>query len=214
MDKGSYATSSWDSTTKIWDPWNVNAGPKRILDNQKGCIYQTKWSPHHADVIASACSDGSVCIYSINQKSPVIDMPQMHVQDVLGLDWNKYKPFVLATSSADGTVKVWDLRKGSQEVCVLHAHKLAVRKVTWSPFSPTILASVSYDTTLRVWDIGASLELPSTPGTGPRHGPLPIQSHLLADNHTEFAVGVDWNLFDGGELVTTGWDQKAFFYKL
>mmetsp|Transcript_8463 Transcript_8463/g.7833 ORF Transcript_8463/g.7833 Transcript_8463/m.7833 type:complete len:97 (+) Transcript_8463:594-884(+) len=93
------------------------------------------------------------------------------------MDFNKYENFI-ATSSTDNLIKLWDLRSTvSSPIMTLKQHQLAVRRVKFSPYHANVLASTSYDMSVLIWDCNTQ---------------MPINKF---DNHTEFVVGLDFNLF-------------------
>ena len=59
----------------------------------------------------------------------------------------------------------------------LTGHTLAVRKIKFSPYHANILASASYDMSTHIWDCNTQRVINKF------------------DNHTEFVVGLDFNLF-------------------
>ena len=75
----------------------------------------------------------------------------------------------------------------------LPACSYAVRRVLFSPHAETLLASCSYDMTVKLWDI---------------HNP---QAPLLRSwgHHTEFAVGLDFNVLKEGVMASAGWDEQV-----
>jgi peroxin-7 len=88
---------------------------------------------------------------------------------------------------------VWDLRFPEREVHCLRGHQLAVRRVKCSPHHGNLIASVGYDMTMRVWD----LDQPEMPMVD------------VYDAHTEFVVGLDWNLYVPGQVATSAWDEHV-----
>jgi peroxin-7 len=61
----------------------------------------------------------------------------------------------------------------------LIGHTYGIRRVKYSPYDSNILASASYDMTICIWNVN----FPAAP----------IFRHT---HHTEFAVGVDFSLFN------------------
>jgi peroxin-7 len=101
----------------------------------------------------------------------------LHAGEVLSCDWDKYSDRFV-TASVDQCLRIWDVRNLNAPLQVLTGHNLAVRRVKYSPFSSDVVASASYDMTVRVWN----LQTPMEP--------------VIHTHHTEFAVGVDFSLFD------------------
>jgi len=57
------------------------------------------------------------------------------------------------------------------------------------------LASASYDMSVIIWDCNTQ---------------MPINKF---DNHTEFVVGLDFNLFVEKQLATASWDKSCAIFK-
>jgi peroxin-7 len=155
------------------------------LQAHQACVYQALFSPHHADLLATCSTDGTVRIFDLRTpayhpttntftnplSAAALTIPASSTE-VLSIDWNKYRPMTLASAGVDKGVKVWDCRMiklgegtsssvgGTCEV-ILHGHEYAVRKVQWSPHREDILASASYDMTCRVYVLYPHLMLPS-----------------------------------------------------
>ena len=200
-DKQLFVSSSWDQSVCVWTP--TRKDPVKVL-KEPGCVYQCRWSPAVPDLMASASADGTVKVYSMKKPGPVVTIPA-HVQDTLSVDWNKYDTNLIASASVDRTIKVFDIRYPDREVWMLAGHQLAVRRVCWSPHQRNLLASVSYDTTVRLW------ELPDPQPSGQLRPTQPVCR--VMGKHSEFAVGLDWNLFQRGELVSAAWDQQVRVYQ-
>lgn len=77
----------------------------------------------------------------------------------------------------------------------LTGHTLAVRKIKFSPFHANILASASYDMSTQIWDCNSQRVINKF------------------DNHTEFVVGLDFNLFVEKQLATASWDKSVAVFK-
>jgi peroxin-7 len=91
-------------------------------------------------------------------------------------------------------VQVWDVRKPDMPIVVLQSHSYPVRKLAFSPHVESLLLSCSYDMTVRLFDIAAQ-EDPL----------LEVWSH-----HTEFAVGLDWDVLTDGMVASCGWDACMY----
>lgn len=119
-----------------------------------------------------------------------------HQHEVLTCDWNKYSEFLISTGSVDKSIRTWDIRNPRAPVSVMEGHEFAVRRVKCSPHHANVLASVSYDMTSMIWD--SSLE-----------------DSVVAkyEDHTEFVLGVDFNLFNEGQIATCSWDETVRVFK-
>lgn len=112
------------------------------------------------------------------------------------MDFNKYENFV-ATASTDNTIKVWDLRSTTESpIMMLTQHTLPVRRVKFSPYHANILASGSYDMSTLIWDCNTR------------------QVVNRFDNHTEFVVGLDFNLFQEGQMASVSWDKSVAVFRI
>ncbi|KAG0025503.1 peroxisomal targeting signal 2 receptor [Podila clonocystis] len=190
--KDSFLSASWDNTIKLW-----NQNSPSSLQTFKGhshCVYSAMWSPHSPTLFASCSGDHTVKLWDTNSPAPVQTI-LAHGNEVLSLDWNKYQDHTVVTGSVDHTIKVWDLRRPDRELNCLRGHEYAVRKVKCSPHSGSLVASTSYDMTMRIWDIT----------TGDM-----IEIH---DAHTEFVLGVDFNLYRDREIATCAWDESVHVFQ-
>ncbi|CAG8565841.1 15462_t:CDS:2 [Funneliformis caledonium] len=113
------------------------------------------------------------------------------------MDWNKYQENIIVTASSDKSVKVWDLRRPDRELLCLRGHEYAVRRVKCSPHNGNIIASVSYDMTMRIWDISRQTN--------------PLVN--VYDGHSEFVVGLDFNLYIEGQIATCAWDENVHIFQ-
>jgi len=77
----------------------------------------------------------------------------------------------------------------------LTGHQLAVRKIKFSPYHANILASASYDMSVLIWDCNVQRVINKF------------------DQHTEFVVGLDFNLFIEKQLASVSWDKTCAIYK-
>ncbi|KAI8929443.1 WD40-repeat-containing domain protein [Entophlyctis helioformis] len=185
--KDTFVTGSWDYSIKLWSPEMPNS--LRTWQEHIGCIYQTAWSPTHADVFASA-GDETVRIWDVRQPRSVQTI-RAHQAEVLALDWAKYQKDTIFTGSVDTTIKMWDLRFPQREAAVIGNHEYAVRRVKSSPHQANLIGSVSYDMTARFWDLG-------------RQGNRLTHAH---HDHSEFVLGLDFSVFTPNQVATCGWDE-------
>jgi peroxin-7 len=119
-----------------------------------------------------------------------------HNNEILSLDWNKYRENSIVTASVDHTIKVWDLRFPERELMCLRGHEYAVRRVKCSPHDGNLVASASYDMTMRLWDI-----------SGKENAMIYVH-----DQHSEFVLGLDFNLYVEGQIATASWDQEIHMF--
>lgn len=194
LGKERFLSSSWDHSVRLWDPAREQA--LSVFMEHEYCVYEARWSPRLPRTFASASGDCAVKMWDAAAPGSVATW-RAHDFEVLSCDWNKYNPHELVTASVDKSLRFWDVRKLDTFVSALHGHKYAVRRVRYSPHSAHVLASASYDMRVLVWDV------------------LRGDDALVADlaHHTEFAVGLEWCLFND-RLASTGWDSKLSVWTL
>ncbi|RKP08501.1 WD40-repeat-containing domain protein [Thamnocephalis sphaerospora] len=191
--KDTFLTASWDLTVKWWTPERPQS--LATFAGHQHCVYEASWSPHEPDLFASACGDRIIRLWDARQPGRPTMTIHGHQGEVLSLDWNKYQPYTLASGSVDKTVRVWDARRPDRELSAATGHEYAVRRVRFSPHQAQLLASASYDMTMRIWDMGIAGGIAK-----------PVETYGA---HTEFVLGVDWNLYHEGELATCAWDEQV-----
>ncbi|KAL2913915.1 peroxisomal targeting signal 2 receptor [Polyrhizophydium stewartii] len=192
--KDTFITGSWDYSIKMWNPEMPNS--IRTWQEHIGCIYQTVWSPTSPDVFASV-GDQTLKIWDVRQQHSVQTI-RAHNAEILALDWAKYQKDRLVTGSVDTTIKIWDLRFPGREAAFVGNHEYAVRRVKCSPHVAGLIGSVSYDMTARFWDMD-------------RPGNHLVHAH---NDHSEFALGLDFSMFFRGQVATCGWDEMVHIFSV
>ncbi|KAL1917934.1 uncharacterized protein VTP21DRAFT_3768 [Calcarisporiella thermophila] len=192
IKKDAFVSGSWDQTIKLWNP----EAPKSISTwkEHTHCVYGVSWSPHHPGLFASASGDHTIKLWDVASPRSAQTL-RTHHNEVLCLDWNKYQEHTIVTGSVDRTVRIWDLRRPSHELATLVGHEYAVRRVKCSPHRGNIIASSAYDMTMRVWETNGR------------------QIHVH-DAHSEFVLGVDFNLYLEGVVATCAWDEWVHVFGL
>lgn len=177
--------------------WNPQA-PRSLqtYTEHTHCVYSTSWSPYNPTMLLSGSGDQTVKIWDTKAPRSVQTL-RAHNNEILSVDWNKYQDGVFVTGSVDRTVKVWDMRRPDREVVCLAGHEYAVRRVRCSPHRGNIVASAGYDMSVRFWDTAAP------PGNNL------IEVH---DAHTEFVLGIDFNLYVEGQVATCAWDENVHVF--
>ncbi|KAJ3060880.1 peroxisomal targeting signal 2 receptor [Podochytrium sp. JEL0797] len=193
--KDTFISGSWDHCIKLWSPESNKS--ISTWKEHSNCVYSTVWSPHVAERFASCSGDTTIKIWDARAQRSSTTF-RGHTHEILALDWNKYDPNVLVSAGVDHSVKVWDIRNTSKDLITLRGHEYAVRRVKCSPHSGTVVASAGYDMTMRVWD------------TSRGHNNL-VRMH---DLHTEFVLGVDFNMFVKGMVATCAWDESVHVFNI
>ena len=153
------------------------------------------WHPTHESIFGSCSGDQTARVWDLRSGKDVKRI-HAHTSEVLSMDFNKYENF-LATAATDNSIKVWDLRATTDApIMMLTGHTLAVRRIKFSPFHANILASGSYDMATIIWDCNTQ------------------QPMNRFDNHSEFVVGLDFSLFQEGQLATASWDKSVAVYRI
>jgi peroxin-7 len=231
VDKRTFATASWDGTTKVWDP-NRTASI-RTLAGHSHCVYAVAWSPHSASVLCTVSGDRTLRVwdarapeasrrggFDLGGSNPggsdpggshpgggAIAVADDHMHEVLCCDWAKYAPWTVATGSADREVREFDLRAPAPGLAARGPppHARAPRARTRLRGHTLPVRRVRYD--------------PHAPGTLASAGyDMSVrlwaparEDALLArfDHHTEFVCGLDFSLGAPGLVATCSWDRSV-----
>lgn len=237
LRKELFASSSWDHTIKIWTPDRPHS--VQTIQAHNACVYNSLFSPHSPDTLASCSSDGLLKIWDLKQVGSSSALPTgvtpapaerasltipAHPTEVLSLDWNKYQPNIIATASVDRSVRIHDLRMASSSsstsmaamdaagrscIATLLGHDYAIRRVAWSPHHADVLATSGYDMTARTWRIDGLAQIGLSP---PGTGMAIPRCTDVYDSHQEFVLGLGWSLFEPGVLATASWDHEVHAY--
>lgn len=188
--KDQFVLASWDSTVKLWD-FMCPTLLATFLEHC-GSVYNVQWYPRRPGQFVSCSGDGTAKVWDTAQPHSVLTIAA-HQNEVLAVDWNKYNEFRLVTGSVDRTLRVWDFRSPHVPVQHLAGHEYAIRRLKCSPHSEHIVASVSYDMSLCLWN---TMQQPNSLA-------------MRVEHHSEFVLGLDFNLFRPGEIVTCSWDEHV-----
>jgi peroxin-7 len=197
-----FVSASWDGTVVLH--CSARGSSRRVIElNRNIVVHETRWSPRHANLLACVASDGIVRVVDERLANGLVASLHSPLDDdLLSLDWNKYDDAGIATAGPTD-LRIWDLRSTNTAnrpaaitttapvLSIPGAHHRAIKRIRYSPWSSHNIASVGCDFALRLWDTAA---------LNPRLG-----EH---EGFTEFAMGVDWNLFVRNELVTASWDES------
>ena len=192
------ASSGFDSNVKLYDV--VKGVPLASFSEHKNVVYNVNWHPSMPNVFASCSGDTTLKIWDTKMGKSIlilgksIKTVKAHPSEVLSCDFNKYEN-IIATSGSDGTINIFDLRgTGDIPMLTLNGHRLSTRKVAFSPFFGHILGSVSYDMNTMIWDIKKNTYV------------------NIFNHHKEFAIGIDFSIFDNKRIATVGWDKALWVF--
>lgn len=109
------ATASTDNLIKIFDLRANIDQPLMTLMEHRLAVRKIKFSPYHANILASSSYDMSVKIWDCNvQRS--INQFNHHTEFVTGLDFNLFAENELATASWDKTCSVFSIADNQANV--------------------------------------------------------------------------------------------------
>ena len=204
--KNMVASASNDCSFKIWDIEHHRSVATCHAHSKE--LYEASWSPFSPFHLGTCSGDCTMKFWDTRQVSSMSQSsaPAMAAASkgpVLSMDWNKYSNMV-ASSCADKSISIWDIRRLDTELCSLHGHVAAVRKLRFSPFSKNFLFSGGYDFCCCLWDINKI----ATKGND--CNPLVHRYH----HHTEFVIGLDWNLFHKNLVASCGFDGFVYTWPL
>eukprot|EP00475_Leptophrys_vorax_P002944 TRINITY_DN1167_c0_g1_i1.p1 TRINITY_DN1167_c0_g1~~TRINITY_DN1167_c0_g1_i1.p1 ORF type:complete len:350 (-),score=63.30 TRINITY_DN1167_c0_g1_i1:46-1062(-) len=198
VGKHAFVSGAWDNTVKLWDALRPNGPSVRTFAEHTSCVYSTRCSPYHDELFASSSGDGHVKIWDAHSPKAANSF-KAHDYEVLTMDWNRYNENVVLTGSVDRSVRVWDLRSLGSPLHSLIGHEFAVRRVKCSPHSETKFLTASYDMSVCLWDYDrANNDSDYTDALVERY-----------DHHSEFVVGIDFNLFVEDLYASCSWDETA-----
>lgn len=109
------ATSSTDNLIKIFDLRSTLETPMLVLPGHTLAVKKIKFSPYHANILASSSYDMSVCVWDCNSQMQVNKFEQ-HSEFVTGLDFNLFVENQLASASWDGRLSVFSVTDSKQRV--------------------------------------------------------------------------------------------------
>lgn len=151
---GRLLTADGHGQIQLWRPrcsmWRITR-----IGEHEAAVEQLEWSPTKSDVFASCSSDGTICIWNIQQRKLL--QWKADQADVNCIAWNVKCPHLLASGGEDGSIKVWDISKrqhqGIPTIAVeCNWHDEAIIFLQWSPYEASCLAASSMDDTLTIWD--------------------------------------------------------------
>ncbi len=135
------ASSSYDSTVRVWD---AASGKNTNTFQVKGLASSVAWSPDGKRLVVGS---NLMQIWDI-ESGQVITTFTGPSEPIASVAWSQDGKDV--AGAAGGLVYVWDVDTG-QSAAIFNRHKGKVSSIAWSPNGQSI-ASASEDGTVRVWD--------------------------------------------------------------
>lgn len=134
------------------DPSSISTGnPSLILSGHNASVTAVVWSADGAHV-ASACLDGTVCIWDAHKGgSPLFTFTTSVQKSMLAVAWSPNRQF-LVSGCADGHAYLWDAINGGSAKLSYNGHSDAVNAVSWAKDSTRVVTGSS-DKTVRVWEV-------------------------------------------------------------
>jgi peroxin-7 len=102
------ATGSTDNTVKVWDLRATTDMPIMMLTGHALAVRKVRFSPFHANILATASYDMSTLLWDCNTQQ-VINKVDNHSEFVVGADFSLFEQGTLATASWDRTVAVFQI---------------------------------------------------------------------------------------------------------
>ena len=100
------ATASTDNAVKVWDLRATTDQPIMVLVQHALAVRRVKFSPFHANILASGSYDMATFIWDCNTQS-VVNRFDNHSEFVVGLDFSMHQSGQLASVSWDKTAAVF-----------------------------------------------------------------------------------------------------------
>ena len=145
------ASSSFDSTVKIWD---TQAGTlQQTLTGHHGPVYSIAWSPD-GRLLASCSQDKRVLAWDVQNTRYLSSPVGEHDSSVYDIAWLLHSSAFLASCSEDQTIQIWGIDShihNARPLHILRGHASAVYCLAHT-LDRNTLASGSSRGPIRLWD--------------------------------------------------------------
>lgn len=202
------ATKSPFPTVLVFDyskhnsiPTDTICRPQHRCHGHTADGYGISWNPHDAGILLSASTDGSVCIWDIQNPSIDLEALQMHkahdagVEDV---DWSRFHRNIYGSVGDDSYLKTWDSRsKVTTPVKKCVAHNGDVNCISFNPNDEYVLATGGSDGLVKIWD----------------QRKMDQALHVL-EGHRAGVYQVSWAPFTKGVIASSSEDRRVYLWDL
>jgi WD40 repeat protein len=208
------ATTSADTTTRIWDATTGNL--RSTLFGHTGAVYTADWSPDSTHLVTGS-ADGTAKVWAI-AASGTQELFSLSAQDTRGgINGVAFSPDgqrVMTGDQASTAVKIWDVsRTGDAEWANLPGNPHVWSGVAFSRDGRRLVAS-SGGGSVTVWDPQTWTALRTIDSHGPPADPPGTDVNVLdvTSDGALIATGGDktvkvWNAETGEEVFTVGHDE-------
>jgi len=170
------ATTSWDDTCIIWNPYT--AEKLTTLTGHTNPVTGAAWHPDGTH-LATTSYDHTCIIWNPHTAEKLTTLTG-HTSAVTAVAWNPNDDLI-ATTSYDDTCIIWNPHTG-QKITTLTSHTSFVTGIAWHP-SGDLIATTSHDRTCIIWN------------------PHTAQKFTTLTGHTSEVTGVAWH--PDGDLIAT-----------
>ena len=163
--------------------------------------YGISWNPNDQGILLSASTDGSICIWDIQNPSIDLDAMQTHKAHTAGVedvDWCRFHKNVFGSVGDDSHLMIWDSRnKSSSPIKKVKAHDGDVNCISFNPFDEFVLCTGGSDGLVKIWD----------------QRNLQQALHVL-EGHRAGVYQVSWAPFQKGVLASSSEDRRVYLWDL
>jgi len=179
-----------------------------LITHPENSVNDFNFSPFNANLLASACQDGSVALWQITDggltqtlSTPTASFPASDKR-LLTLEFNPLADNVILTVDAGKQVKLFDVEQRQAKSSLPDVHKGLLTNVSWNG-AGSLLATSCKDKTLRIFDPRAN----KCAGETPDHpGAKGARCLWLANKDIVFSVGFG----KGSERQFSLFDPRKF----
>jgi histone-binding protein RBBP4 len=192
-------------------PPDLVCRPQHRLKGHSDGGYGVAWNPLTAGLIASASTDGSICLW--DTKEAAMEVNALHtfrghdggVEDV---DWSRHHASLFGTVGGDGKMLIWDLREASSATSTDNSSVTSGKPrfeavsnaedtncISFNPFNETILATGGSDGIVKLWDLRN----------------LSSCTHECV-GHKAGVYQLSWSPFEEAILASSGEDRRVIFW--